>query len=301
LTTRRNITVECHGETDLQCGTAAAYVTGNDDMLVFCPAFFQANEGWRAAAIIHEWAHALSVGEAITDRAYQSDRLYNPALTTGALTTAEALTNAESYALFAQEVATGTAQVGTAPADPIADCPPGVHPLVQGALARAQLWNSSALGASTYRNPDWLNGGMWLTLRRLYLGATTIPELDAAKAAYHAVWSRMRQQGISIACDLAPGSACGAALYRRDGNTIRLCAGWVNIADESDRTTALLEALYEVHGGVADAMTRARYAALARDTTTWFRFPPLLPHVLSGGETVYTRCGRAAVEPIRPA
>src|SRR5205807_1472384 len=83
----------------------------------------------------HESAHALTGGRHITDRAYSSFRLYPH------LSTEEALTNAESYALFAQEIGTGTAPVLTAPTDTMTACPPDWAPLIQVAVGRAQSWN----------------------------------------------------------------------------------------------------------------------------------------------------------------
>jgi hypothetical protein len=228
-------------------------------------------------------AHSLLPGVHISDHAYRENRLYDPTLTSGAMTTAEALTNAESYGAFARELGAGSVVGMTAPVDRIAGCPPAWAPLVRGSLARGERWNRNAQMATADRNPDWLRRADWNNLRNAHLGGADIPRLDAAKAVYDAVEQRLHQP-ISIACDTAPGGACGAAtLYRLDGDTIHLCPAWQGLPSDGDRTQALLEALYGLHARVVDPAMRANYARLARDTTARLWRAPTLQDVLSGG------------------
>ena len=123
ITTRHPFTIECHPASDPGCNAAAAYVPGgNPNMIVFCPSFFASDDpAWHSETLIHEFAHALTAGVDITDRAYRSDRLYSPAIVSG-ITTAEALTNADSYAVFTREVATGEMVSVGGPVDPFSGC-----------------------------------------------------------------------------------------------------------------------------------------------------------------------------------
>lgn len=137
---RTEITTQCHAATDTDCHDAGAYVTGDTNNLVFCPSFFGASQNWQAETIIHEMSHSIfPSGKAhISDRAYQSDRNMSR------LSTAEALTNAESIALFAQEIGTGTVQGSTAPKDDIADNCKDIDEPLRDAIAKAQRWNYNA-------------------------------------------------------------------------------------------------------------------------------------------------------------
>lgn len=137
---RKEISTECHAATDTNCHDAGAYVTWDTDHLVFCPGFFGAPADWQAETIIHEMSHSIfPAGKAhITDRAYQSDRNITR------LSPAEAITNADSLALFAQEIGTGKVQGSTAPKDKIADDCKDVEDPLREAIAKAQRWNYNA-------------------------------------------------------------------------------------------------------------------------------------------------------------
>lgn len=275
MTTRQNFTVECHGATDTSCNASSAYVTGAQ--LVFCPAFFRSNDGdWHAESLIHEWAHALNTGVHITDRAYSSDRLYNPALARG-ITTAEALTNAESYAVFTRELATGRQVSVGGPQDRVAGCGAAGERAIRSAVARAQRVNRNAQVATADARPNWLAG--WTDLQNTHLGGTTAAHIARARRVYDAIESRL-DRAVDVGCD-TDAARC-TANYRIDDGKILLCPAWFGLGEPA-RVTAVLEAMYEAHGGVANAGQRAGYAGLARDLTNRFWPAPALATVIAGG------------------
>jgi hypothetical protein len=97
----------------------------------------------RASTIIHEFGHALlslskTVRMLIIDRAYKQDPYYHY------LTTGEALTNAESYAMFAREVATGSSPAHAFIVDSLTECPDAWVPIISDALSKARAWNHKA-------------------------------------------------------------------------------------------------------------------------------------------------------------
>lgn len=134
------LTTECHAASDTDCHDAGAYVTGDANHLVFCPAFFGAPRNWQAETIVHEMAHSVfpSSKTHITDRAYQGDRAISR------LSTTEALTNADSFALFVQELGSGTVQASTAPKDDFANSCKDIESPLRDAIAKAQRWNFNA-------------------------------------------------------------------------------------------------------------------------------------------------------------
>jgi len=89
------------------------------------------------------------------------------------------------------------------------------------------------------------------------------------------------RQAVDLACE-SDAPRCGAASYRIDAETIRLCPGWIALS-EADRVVVVLEALYERYAGVTNATQRANYARLARDLNGRFWAAPTLPQVLGGG------------------
>jgi hypothetical protein len=122
-------------------------------------------------------AHAL-LGLNITDRAYSYDRLLPH------LSTAEALDNAESYALFVRELATGTTFTSTAPSDDIEDCPATTEQLARVALARAERWNRQANTVLRSTGND--------DLLTTHLGDASPATRSAATAKFRSMENRLR-------------------------------------------------------------------------------------------------------------
>jgi hypothetical protein len=269
---RVGLRVECHSESDSSCSTAAAYVQGNG-LMVFCPGFFNGSDESRTETLIHEMAHALVGGEEITDRGYQHDRVYP------VLSTAEALTNAESYGLLVREVATGTAPATGGPADEQQDCPAAWQTSLRVAVARAQRWNRNALTATNDRRPNWLAG--WTDLQNQHLGAATPAALDSARDVYRRMADRF-SSSITFECEPEGGGRCegGNLTYWYARGDLHICPAWPAQASEEDRILTLLIGLYRYAGGVDDAARAASLARLARDLTNRFWAAPALQTVL---------------------
>ncbi|MGL4611889.1 MAG: eCIS core domain-containing protein [Trueperaceae bacterium] len=209
MTSRNPFTVECHTDTDSTCSTSGAYVPGdNRSMIVFCPTFFSSSISWRVETLIHEMAHTLLGGPHITDRGYGSDRVLPY------LSTAEALTNAESFAFLAQELGTGSVPQTNPPTDDIAsDCGSQVTQLVQIAIARAQRWNRDSENISGDAHPDMINNSADLFTR--HLGNNTPATRAAALQVYRSMVNRLHSS-IDVRCD---SKNCGSRrAYGRTGS-----------------------------------------------------------------------------------
>ncbi|MGB9176023.1 MAG: DUF4157 domain-containing protein, partial [Methanoregula sp.] len=260
MQSRTTLNVECHGASDRTCPDAGAYVNGS--LLVFCPSFFRGGGLWQTEAVIHEMAHSLVGGSHITDRAYQSDRLY------AQLTTAQALTNAESFGLFVQELGTGRAQISTAPQDTFEDCPRDWKPLIRQSIALAQRWNKNAQTSLGDRRPVWLSG--WADLQNRYLGATTAASLDSAKGVIDKVENKLGS-GVGFECEPDGGGRCDSAETYWYGiwSDFHICPSWKNQASDTARTQSLLAGLYGYLGDVENTR-RWNLARLARELDSRF-------------------------------
>ncbi len=263
ISNRTTLNVECHDASDTSCGAAGAYVSGS--LLVFCPAFFGGGSTRQAESIIHEMAHSLLGDPHITDRAYQSDRIYTM------LSTDEALTNAESFGLLVHELGSGTIQASTAPSDTSEDCPDDWQPLIRTAIAKAQRWNRNAQTATNDRRPTWLAG--WTDLQNTYLGGTSNDLLDRAKGVYDRVYSGVRSS-IGFECEADGGGRCDRfeTYWYEFWSDFHLCPSWRNLGSDDDRTVSMLTGLYGYLGGIGDSENsrRLNYARLARDLNTRF-------------------------------
>ncbi len=146
---RQNFRVNCPPFSGRECdeeSTGQGYVAfvpaGNPNEINLCGRFFERSEEDRASTIIHEFGHAqlgLRRNQEMIDREYK-DREYYFYLTTG-----EALTNAESYAMFAREVATGSSPARGFIADTLRECPKPWIPIISDAITKARMWNHQAV------------------------------------------------------------------------------------------------------------------------------------------------------------
>src|SRR5262249_10101393 len=120
------------------CHASGAYAeSGPPPSVTLCANYFGSSEDWDSLALIHEFAHIQPNVLDITDRAYLSDRLIR------SLTPAEALTNADSYALLVRHLALGSSII-SAPRDDFPDCPKEWKEALEAAAARAQRANRNA-------------------------------------------------------------------------------------------------------------------------------------------------------------
>ncbi|MBL9135485.1 MAG: DUF4157 domain-containing protein [Verrucomicrobiales bacterium] len=271
---RNPFTVECHGASDVQCQAFDAYVpAGNPNSLVFCPTFFSlpSNDD-RAETIIHEMTHTLLGRPAIQDRAYRHERVVRH------LTVEEALTNADSYGLFAQEIGQGTVMGDAVPPDSVT-CPPAWRPMVDEAVARAQRINENAAVVVANSSPAVLNA--WTDLQGQFLGGTTPAHLRPAQAAFQAVRTRMRRP-ISVVCHPGAEARCrpGTTLFV-DGETLHVCPMWARLPAPQARLNLLLSRVYEAMGGVQTSFNAQRYAQLAIALTDRFYPVPTRAAILN--------------------
>lgn len=261
------LTVRCHGSSDPLCGgAAAAYVQGG--LLVFCPTFFGSDQVWRVTATIHEIAHSIVSGGPmhITDRAYRSDRLY------GSLSTGEALTNAESYALLVRELATGAPIYSTAPIDTYEDCPTDWRGALFSGIARAQRWNRDAQVVAHDNRPGFLS--QWTALATTFLGGQSPAQVAAAATVYDEAETKLGDR-VDFECETAGGGRCDtSSTYWYAAGDFHICPSWRTRPTDDDRAEALLSGLYGYYRIVDDNRRRSNLAALARSLHYQFWAPP---------------------------
>jgi len=253
----KTLQIECHGSWDKECDDAGAYVPGNNpEMVVFCYAYFNNDAIWQAEAIVHEMAHTQVGGAHITDRAYQSDRLLKM------LSTADALTNAESYGLFIQQLGTGKVVTSTAPKDTQEDCPKDWWDLIQKAVALAQRWNRNLQVTLDDMNPGAIKPS---STTAKYLGGATQGNVDKAKKAVDNVANKLTSS-IDFECEPDGGGRCDKyATYWYFTGDFHICPSWKNQGSEDARVESLLAGLYGYIGDVDDETRRQNYAKFAKE------------------------------------
>jgi hypothetical protein len=236
---RKDLQVVCPPRSDQECshastGTALAAVVPNPHEIDFCSIFFERGEDDRASTIIHELGHAqlgLRADQDMIDRAYK-DNVYYHYLTTG-----EALTNAESYAMFAREVATGSSPAHGFIPDTLRDCPDPWVPIISDAISKARMWNHEAskhtLDPATHRRHRFASAfiGIDMDLR----------ESQSFKCVADGS-SRCKQRGI--------------VAYWWMAGDLRICPALVALPTPEQRALNLLASLYAykslASGGKAD-------------------------------------------------
>ena len=266
------LTVECHGTTDTSCASAGAYVR-QGSLLVFCPSFFGGSQTWQVNAMIHEIAHSLPPASGplhITDRAYQRDRLY------GRLSPGEALTNAESYALLVQELATGPPG-GGAVRDTYEDCPTDWRGALSTALARAENWVHHAQNVLHDSRPAFM--ARWTTQANRFLGGQSAAQLAPATSAFDRINSRLRDR-VNYECETEGGGRCDTyATYWWAIGDFHICPSWRSLPTNDDRAEALLAGLFGYYDIEGDNTRRLNFARLARALTALFWAAPTAAEV----------------------
>ncbi len=258
IVSRPDLNVQCHTATDDTCSAAGAYVSGN--LLVFCPKFFQGGSIWQTTALLHELAHSITRVTDITDRAYQRNRAYTY------LSTNEALTNAESYALFCREIAEGKTQRSKAPQDEFNDCGDRQKIPAKRSIAQLERWNRNAQTLTSDHRPGMLS--QWQDLQRRYLGGTSANILRNAKRVYDTVYNRL---GSSITFECERHCDSGVDGYYRyflfiTSNTLHLCPTLFSL-NEDERTHAIYTLILVRFGNVSnrDAINFSRLAKAVND------------------------------------
>jgi Domain of unknown function (DUF4157)/Lysine-specific metallo-endopeptidase len=220
---RRNFHVNCPPASDPACGTrkgsqefVAVVPEGNPNEINFCAPFFERKEEDRASTIIHEFGHAqlgLSARQQIVDRGYQWDIYYTY------LTTGEALTNAESYAMFAREVATGFSPAQGFISDSLEGCPDEWIPIISDAITKARMWNRKA--------------------------ALNTPARHEFSRAYKTLDTQLKSH-FTFKCRADGGGRCrnrNVAYWYAAGD-LRICPGLIGLSSPDERALAMLAALY---------------------------------------------------------
>ncbi len=273
LRAMKTLQIECHGTWDLGCVDASAYAL--PEMIVFCWKFFGKDAVWQAEAVVHEAAHSQVGGPHITDRAYQSDRLLTR------LSSAEALTNAESYGLLTQQLGTGRVPAFTAPQDTAEDCPDDWWKLLQAAIAQAQRWNRNLQVTLDELSPASLKPpSTWGKL----LGGQTQGDIDRAKKSVDKLASKL-ESPIDFECEPKGGGRCDDSMtYWYAVGDFHICPSWRNQKVEADRVESLLAGLYGYAGDVGDGTRMSNYARLARENNASWKSPASLGDVLGSSK-----------------
>jgi hypothetical protein len=239
---RQNFRVNCPPASDRECNrgsTGQAFVAvvpeGNPNEINLCAPFFRRSLEDDASTIIHEFGHThlgLTARQAIVDRAYQGDVYYYY------LTTGEALTNAESYAMLAREIATGSSNTKGFIADSYRKCPDAWFPIITDALIKARTWNHGAVQFSTGNE-----------FRMAFI------KLDIR------LWS-----GQTFKCIPDGGGRCSpnVVAYWYAAGDLRICPALIALPTPEARGLAMLASLYAFEGLVKGDARQDRAAREAR-------------------------------------
>ena len=236
---------------------AAADRTGMD----VCPSAFGFNETHFTLLFLHEAAHAfvtdLGGTKTVTDRAYKSDRLYR------FLTPEEAFDNAESYAVFVTDLATGTKIKVSRPADEISDCGPRATD-IERAIARAQR-----VSGHVRRMVSGTTGKDFETRYQSQFPGARKPSREEVLKVFVNVDNRIRQP-FTIECETSCGGGPGTTGYFRhflgDVYALHVCPGFFTVPDER-RTIETYRMLLQYTEIFNDAESRP-YVAIAESIAT---------------------------------
>ena len=240
---RRNFRVNCPPASDRQCGTkhgseefVAVVPSDNPNEINLCQQFFERGVDDCASTIIHEFGHTqlgLTEKQSIVDRGYKWDKYY-PYLTTG-----ETLINAESYAMLAREIATGSSPAPAAISDDIGkSCPKDWVPLITDAMMKARAWNHRA--------------------------AISTPAGHEFSLVYKKLDGTITSE-IGFKCILDGGGRCPTSdLYWYFAGDLRVCPSWRQISSPDERAIEMLATLYGYKGVMSqseEASEKRRRAA----------------------------------------
>lgn len=285
--------VECHGSWDKECDVAGAYAgLDNRTVVVLCLNFFENSAEWQAETIVHETAHNQVSGAHITDRAYEGSRIYRY------LTTLEALTNADSYGLFVQQLGSGKAPAMKTPKDTTEDCPKAWIDNLNKAIAVADRWNQNALVTfSTLRSVEVQN---WSKDWQELLGGTSDADISRGYKVYEKTLSKLKS-GVDFECEPKGGGRCdkGVTTYWYALGDFHICPLWENTKDEGDRVERLLSGLFGYFRVEDDNARRNRLAKLAREISGGWS-APTKPEEVFGSAKWTPNDIFIWVQPIRP-
>jgi hypothetical protein len=186
-----------------------------------CKPFFERDENDGASTIIHEFGHAqlgLRSDQEIIDREYKHETYYFY------LTTGEALTNAESYAMFAREVATGSSPARGFISDTLRNCPDAWVPVISDAITKARMWNHQAV-----KHHMDARAGTRHRFARAFIGI----DIELAKSQ-------------TFKCIPDGGGRCSdrVVAYWYAAGDLRICPSLIALPTPDQRALSLLASLY---------------------------------------------------------
>lgn len=215
----------CASPFDPLCASLAlAYVSRKTNRVVFCSSYFDTEPQRQVYFLVHEFMHEFS---GVADRGYGDERIF------AYLSPADAMNNADSYALFAVDIndkKETSADIRPVPGDKVSDCG-GHEPEVRRRFAFAARMITNALNV---------------------IGD---PHIGAAEARAHfKTQDRVKLQqvidrfkkinsefagGMNFQCeDKCDKDAVG--YWRKLGWTVHLCPGWFKLSSPDAQTDYIL-------------------------------------------------------------
>ncbi|WP_444997851.1 eCIS core domain-containing protein [Aliikangiella sp. IMCC44359] len=214
----------CASQFDLTCrAMAAAYVSSSTRRITYCNSFFSSSSNWQSFALFHELMHAYS---GVDDRGYGNERIF------AYLSPANAINNADSYALFVvellNEVGGARGVRSPAPNDSYADCNANQQNILRRdfAFASRMVLNSLNVLPSTPR----IGSAEALAHFKTDQPSQLAQVIKRLKKLDTEISSR-----INFECEDSCDSGTAGYYYSVFGNTAHICPAYFRIASNSDR------------------------------------------------------------------
>jgi hypothetical protein len=256
LLSRATLHIECPPASDSDCAGSQDYVAvvpdANPNEINLCAPFFERGVEDDASTLVHELGHAqlgLTAKQHLTDREYKKDEYY------AYMSPSEALTNAESYAMFVRQVATGSTPAPGFIPDYLRGCPDSWFPIIADAMYWARAWNHAAARSTPYTHPY--------------------------SKAYKTLDTELHQS-LTFKCVPDGGGRCSADVvgYWYAMGDLRICPSLIAIRSPEQRALELLASVYAVQRLVdGDAK---RHDAAREALALHGKRAPSLGDVLSG-------------------
>ncbi len=214
----------CASPFDPLCASLAlAYVSNRKGRVVFCSSYFEGKEQRQVYNLLHEFMHEFS---GVDDRGYGDERIF------AYLTPADAINNADSYALFAVDVndkEETSADIRTAPRDSVSDCG-GNEPEVRRRFAFAARMITNALNVIG----DPHTGG---AQAQTHFKTQDRVKLQQVIDRFKKIGDQFAG-GINFECE----NKCdgGTGYWRKWGWTVHLCPAWFKLPNADMRSDDIL-------------------------------------------------------------
>lgn len=219
----------CASRFDPLCrAMAAAYVSSSTRRVTFCSSFFSSSDDWQSFALFHELMHAYA---GVDDRGYGNERLF------AYLTPAQAINNADSYALFVVDVlneAGGAQEMrSTAPEDRYSDCDAAQRARLQRdfAFAARMVLNALNVLPSTPR--------IGAADARIHFKTDNPGRLARVVDRFKALKTELSGR-INFECEDRCDAGVTGYYYRVFGTTAHICPAYFSMTSDDDRENELL-------------------------------------------------------------